>query len=81
MPKRSRSSTIRERYPTRNCSKVHFATHDPTTLNRQGNDIGTQYRSAIFYADKQQKRLAEAMIADLAKPKLPAADRDDIGAA
>lgn len=45
--------------------KVHFATHDPTTLNRQGNDVGRQYRSAIFYADRQQKELAEAMIADL----------------
>jgi peptide-methionine (S)-S-oxide reductase len=49
---------------------VHFATHDPTTLNRQGNDIGTQYRSAIFYADQQQKQLAEAMIADLTAAKV-----------
>ena len=65
MPNRSRSSTIRARSPTSNCSKVHFATHDPTTLNRQGNDVGTQYRSAIFYANQQQKELAEAMIADL----------------
>ena len=45
--------------------EVFFATHDPTTLNRQGNDFGTQYRSVIFYADEQQKQLAEAMIADL----------------
>ncbi len=45
--------------------KVHFATHDPTTLNRQGHDVGTQYRSTIFYADDQQKQLAEAFIADL----------------
>ncbi len=45
--------------------RVHFATHDPTTLNRQGADIGTQYRSAIFYADEQEKRIAEAFIADL----------------
>ena len=50
--------------------KVHFATHDPTTLNRQGNDVGTQYRSAIFYADEQQKQLAEAMIADLNEAKV-----------
>jgi len=49
--------------------KVHFATHDPTTLNRQGNDVGTQYRSAIFYANDEQKQLAEAMIADLTKAK------------
>jgi peptide methionine sulfoxide reductase msrA/msrB len=45
--------------------RVYFATHDPTTLNRQGNDIGTQYRSAVFYANAEQKELAEAMIADL----------------
>ena len=48
---------------------VHFATHDPTSLNQQGRDIGTQYRSAIFYANKEQKQLAEAMIADLDKAK------------
>jgi peptide methionine sulfoxide reductase msrA/msrB len=45
--------------------KVHFATHDPTTLNRQGNDVGTQYRSTIFYADEKEKELAQAFIADL----------------
>lgn len=39
---------------------VFWATHDPTTLNRQGNDVGTQYRSAIFYHNDEQKRLAEA---------------------
>lgn len=50
--------------------KVHFATHDPTTLNRQGNDIGTQYRSAVFYVDPQQKQLAEAMITDLRDAKV-----------
>lgn len=42
--------------------QVFFATHDPTTLNRQGNDVGTQYRSAVFYTNNQQKERAEAYI-------------------
>ncbi len=44
---------------------VFFATHDPTTLNRQGNDVGTQYRSAVFYTTPEQKAEAEKFIADL----------------
>ena len=44
---------------------VFFAIHDPTTLNRQGHDVGPQYRSAIFYHDEQQKAAAEEMIAEL----------------
>lgn len=46
---------------------VFFATHDPTTLNRQGNDVGTQYRSAVFFADEGQKAAAAAFIAGLEK--------------
>ncbi|MDE2638886.1 MAG: peptide-methionine (S)-S-oxide reductase MsrA [Chloroflexota bacterium] len=42
---------------------IFFATHDPTTLNRQGNDVGPQYRSGIWYHSEEQKRIAEETIA------------------
>ena len=44
---------------------VFWATHDPTTLNRQGNDVGTQYRSVIFYHNDEQKELAQKSKKDL----------------
>ena len=49
---------------------VFFAIHDPTTMNRQGADAGTQYRSAIFYDDDGQKMIAEELIKDLNAQKI-----------
>ena len=50
--------------------EVFFSTHDPTTLNRQGQDLGTQYRSAIFYKNDTQKKIATQYMADLQNSKL-----------
>jgi peptide-methionine (S)-S-oxide reductase len=47
--------------------EVFFVIHDPTTLNRQGNDVGTQYRSAVFYHSAEQKQVANEVIAELTK--------------
>ena len=49
---------------------VFFTVHDPTTLNRQGADVGTQYRSAIFYKNEEQKKAAQSIINALTKGKI-----------
>lgn len=50
--------------------KVFFTVHDPTTLNRQGADVGTQYRSVIFYKNADQKKAAQSIITELNKAKV-----------
>ncbi len=54
----------------RDILEVFFVIHDPTTLNRQGHDVGTQYRSAIFYHSPEQKRVAEEVMASLTREKV-----------
>jgi len=54
----------------RDVLEVFFATHDPTTLNRQGNDSGTQYRSVIFYHSPEQRVTAEEVIRELTAEKV-----------
>ncbi len=54
----------------RDLLNVFFTIHDPTTLNRQGADIGTQYRSAIYYHTPEQKAIAEDMIGQITREKL-----------
>ena len=54
----------------RDVLEVFFAVHNPTTLNRQGNDVGTQYRSAIFYHTAEQKQIAEQVIAAVGNGKV-----------
>ena len=49
--------------------EVFFSTHDPTTRDRQGADVGTQYRSVVFFHDEEQKKLTEDMIAELTRDK------------
>ncbi len=51
--------------PYRDVLRIFFSIHDPTTLNRQGGDVGTQYRSVVFYHGESQKRTAEELIAEL----------------
>ncbi|MBL8431393.1 MAG: peptide-methionine (S)-S-oxide reductase, partial [Dechloromonas sp.] len=62
-----------ERVSYRQLLEVFFATHDPTTLNRQGADVGTQYRSAIFVHTPEQRREAVEMIANLVSIVAPPA--------
>lgn len=50
--------------------RIFFTTHDPTTLNRQGNDVGTQYRSAIFFANEEEKALAQRIKDEITREKL-----------
>lgn len=52
---------------TRELLEIFFVVHDPTTLNRQGNDVGTQYRSGIYFTTPEQQQVAQGLIDELAK--------------
>ena len=65
MRKQSRLSLILRRSVIGRILEFFFQIHDPSTRNRQGNDVGTSYRSAIFYTSDEQKRIAEDTIADV----------------
>jgi peptide-methionine (S)-S-oxide reductase len=71
MPRRSRS--FGEDHHDDDLLEIFFALHDPTTKDRQGADIGTQYRSAIFHHSAEQKAKAEAMIEKLNRERIFAA--------
>jgi len=59
-----------EKLSYRKLLEFFFQIHDPTTRNRQGNDIGTSYRSAIFYLDEKQKQTAEQLIAEMTASRI-----------
>lgn len=59
-----------EQVSVRQLLGIFFATHDSTTLNRQGNDMGTQYRSAIYFTQPEQERVARELIAELEQARL-----------
>jgi peptide-methionine (S)-S-oxide reductase len=59
-----------ERISFREILQIFFVIHDPTTLNRQGNDVGTQYRSVIFTHDESQQAIAQALIDDLERQRV-----------
>lgn len=55
---------------TRQLLEIFFVVHDPTQLNRQGNDVGTQYRSGIYHTTPEQKQVADDMIREMSQDKL-----------
>lgn len=55
---------------TRQLLEIFFVVHDPTQVNRQGNDVGTQYRSGIYYTTPEQRQVAEELVAELGRDKL-----------
>jgi peptide-methionine (S)-S-oxide reductase len=59
-----------EEISAREILEIFFGTHDPTQINRQGADVGTQYRSVIFYHTEEQKEIAEKLIDELTKEKV-----------
>ena len=59
-----------EQVSTRQILEIFFVVHDPTQMNRQGNDVGTQYRSGIYYTTPEQKQVAEDMIRQMSQEKL-----------